>query len=103
MVKRRLGFQGCESYRKEGGLALLWKKSDEVEIFNFFQNHISAWVNGNMGENIWLFTDFYREPETSRRMRTWNLLKNLRPNISLPWMVIGDFNEILYHCEKVGG
>lgn len=36
-------------------------------------------------------------------MRTWNFLRSLRSNQSVPWMVIGDFNEIFYHFEEVGG
>lgn len=70
---------------------------------NFSQNHISAWVKNNLGIVWWLFSDFYGELETHCRLRTRKLLQSIRPINSVPWMVIGDFNEILYHFEKVGG
>lgn len=46
-VKRRLGFLGCVGVNpigRKGGLALLWRNQNEVEILNFSQNHTSAWV-----------------------------------------------------------
>lgn len=38
----------------------------------------------------------------NRRQKTWDLLKELRSLNQSPWMVIGDFNEVLYHHEKWG-
>lgn len=36
-------------------------------------------------------------------MRTWNLLKNIKTPDRVPGLVVGDFNEILFHFEKVRG
>lgn len=33
----------------------------------------------------------------------WALLKRLANLSSLPWLCFGDFNEILWPCEKIGG
>lgn len=106
MVKRRLGFQGCVGVNligRKGGLALLWRNPNVVEVFNFSQNHISAWVTTSLGNGKWLFTGFYGEPETLRRSGLWNLLRSFRPSHLVPWLVIRDFNEILYYTEKVRG
>lgn len=46
-------------------------------------------------------TGFYGEPKWEDRSLTWNY--NLYLQASLPWVVIGDFNEILYSHEKEGG
>lgn len=58
-------------------------------------------MNGDLASTRWLFTGFYGDPGTSRRMKTWNLLRNIDPH-PFPWLVMGDFNEILYHSEKAG-
>ena len=36
-------------------------------------------------------------------MESWSLLKSLRGSSRLPWLVVGDFNEIKFQSEKEGG
>lgn len=47
-VKRMLVFTGCMGVNpmgRKGGLELMWKNQNDVEVLNFFQNHIiSAWL-----------------------------------------------------------
>lgn len=46
-IKRKIGFYGCldvNSLGRSEGLAMLWKKEEMVEIYNYSQCHISAWV-----------------------------------------------------------
>lgn len=39
-----MGCVGINPISRKGGLALLWRKLDDLEIFNYSHNHISAWV-----------------------------------------------------------
>ena len=54
-------------------------------------------------ENAWRFTGIYGAPETHLRMETWNLIRELKIQFSLPWLCGGDFNELLKSHEKHGG
>ncbi|KAK5819465.1 hypothetical protein PVK06_024467 [Gossypium arboreum] len=49
------------------------------------------------------FTGFYGAPYASFQEETWNLLRRLGNEKKFPWLVCGDFNEVLYSFEKVGG
>ena len=51
----------------------------------------------------WRLTGFYGHPETSKREETWTLHESLGQTNHLPWLCIGDFNEITSQFEKVGG
>lgn len=42
-------------------------------------------------------------PDSSKREECWMLLKSLGHGNSLPWLTIGDFNEIVGMSEKEGG
>ena len=44
----------------------------------------------------------YGEEQTSERFKTWDLLKHIKSSSSLPWLCIGDFNEVLHRSEHVG-
>ena len=46
---------------------------------------------------------FYGNPDTTKRLESWAKLKFLKGTSSLPWLVIGDFNEITGLSEKEGG
>ena len=87
----------------KGGLALLWKKEVLVDDQTFGPWHIDAVVGGDDGRGKWRFTGFYGQPETSRREETWRILERLGNSNHLPWLCMGDFNEIVSSNEKLGG
>jgi hypothetical protein len=83
-----------------GGLVLLWDSSVDVHIQNYSDHHINA--NVVQADGIqWRITSFYGHPETSLRHRSWSLLWHLRALSEVPWMVMGDFNEIMRIDEMV--
>lgn len=51
----------------------------------------------------WRLTGIYGEPKTELRENTWKLLRTLHGHVNLPWLCVGDFNEILYTHEKQDG
>jgi hypothetical protein len=51
----------------------------------------------------WKFTGLYGHPEVNKRHETWSLLKKLARLDPLPWLCVGDFNEVLTQTEKWGG
>ena len=59
-----------------------------------------------MGEGgDWRLTGIHGEPNWDQKDQTWEAMRSLknRDTNSLPWLAVGDFNEILYHHEKEGG
>lgn len=51
----------------------------------------------------WRCMGFYGAPEEFRRDESWRLLRTLDNSPNIPWLVIRDFNEIIYSTEKQGG
>jgi hypothetical protein len=54
-------------------------------------------------ENGIFFETLYGEPRWEDKYKTWDKLWELHNGLNLPWVVIGDFNEILFSNEKEGG
>lgn len=50
----------------------------------------------------WRLTCFYGFPERERRRESWLFLKSLATLSSLPWCVMGDFNDLMYESDKAG-
>ena len=50
----------------------------------------------------WRIIGFYGRPEEHRKHESWGYLRNLHCRSSLPWLCIGDYNEILTSIEKQG-
>ncbi|XP_073362313.1 uncharacterized protein [Aegilops tauschii subsp. strangulata] len=51
----------------------------------------------------WRFTGMYGEPRAEKKYLTWKLLRILHNEASLPWLCLGDFNEVLFANEKEEG
>lgn len=60
-VQVKLGYQGLfvvEPVGRSGGLALLWKEKDQVELLDFSQNHIDVNIVTEQGVS-WRLTGLY--------------------------------------------
>ena len=101
-IKSRLGFANgliVPYVGRKGGLA--WEV--DLEIKSYSQNHIDAIINDEEHSFKWRLTGFYGHLETHRRYESWHLLAFLNNQLHLPWLCLGDFNEILSNAEKSGG
>uniref|UniRef100_A0A2C9WK16 Endonuclease/exonuclease/phosphatase domain-containing protein n=1 Tax=Manihot esculenta TaxID=3983 RepID=A0A2C9WK16_MANES len=49
---------------------------------------------------IWRLTRYYSYAGWNRRRESWNLLRSLHPKSPLPWIVVSDFNDLIFNSEK---
>ena len=82
-------------------LVLLWKNSVQVEVVSSSPNHIDALIGVDLVDQ-WRFTGVYGYVDSTRKQETWSLLHCLHCKYTLPWMCVGDFNELLWSHEKLG-
>lgn len=103
-LRVKLGYDNCFSVDKvgrSGGLAVFWKNSMNCSISGYSRNHIDLVVVENNVE-VWRLSCFYGLPDRARRRESWNLLRALSKLSSLPWCILGDFNDLLYSSDKRG-
>ncbi|KAI9176589.1 hypothetical protein LWI28_004709 [Acer negundo] len=81
------------------GFVLVYRVS--VDLLTYSVSHIDVHVSH--GSKRWRLTGFYGNPIQDQQCHTWTLLHRLRGMSTLPWLCIGDFNEILCAEEKEGG
>uniref|UniRef100_A0A803PPS5 CCHC-type domain-containing protein n=1 Tax=Cannabis sativa TaxID=3483 RepID=A0A803PPS5_CANSA len=100
-----LGFFGCfvvEAIGKSGDLILLWSTEVTCNIRSFSSFHIDSFIKEEDDQG-WRFTGFYGDPDPNRRTDSWRLLNRVGKMYSGPWVIRGDFNEILRKKVKLGG
>lgn len=90
----------CEG--RSGGLALFWKEDVDLIVLSYSRYHIHAKVmtSNNFG---WYVTGIYGQPEVSRRRERWDWIKKIYNELEDPWLLCGEFNEIVSKEEKRGG
>ncbi|XP_075665954.1 uncharacterized protein LOC142635731 [Castanea sativa] len=103
-IRRKIQFADCHVVPRQnrgGGLALLWTDTNTVDVLSSFERHIDVVIDQGM-DDVCQFTGFYGNTDTANREDSWSLLKTLSRRLTLPWIVLGDFNEILRVEEKQG-
>ena len=90
-----------DSRGRSGGIGLFWNDSIKVEILGYSDYHLDVSVEEDEQE-IWRMTCVYGEAQTHLRHQTWQVLKNISTLSTLPWLCIGDFNEVLRPNEHEG-
>lgn len=88
-------------HNTRGGLALFWPTNMNVDIQSFSNRYIDAIIDHGVN-NAWQITGFYEDPDTASQENSWSLLKMLSSQFQLPWVCLGDFNEIILAEEKQG-
>ena len=84
-----------------GGLALIWTDNIKVEILESSENIIDTKVAFKGSSSFISF--IYGAPSVENRAAVWAEISRIGTNRDLPWLLTGDFNEILDNTEKVGG
>lgn len=86
-----------------GGLSLWWNEDVEIEVDSATKNLIHTMVRVKSNSVCWATTFVYGSPLNSGREFVWEEMKDIASSESLPWLAIGDFNEVLSLDDKVGG
>ena len=98
------GFLCTNTIGFTGGIWILWK-SDAVEVELLCATeqeiHVSVKVRGS--NSLWLLSAIYASSRRSERRILWENLKIIADHHNLPWVMLGDFNDILNTEEKWGG
>ncbi|KAK4282132.1 hypothetical protein QN277_013544 [Acacia crassicarpa] len=100
------GFDSMEiipSQGLSGGMAMLWKSNCiKVQLIDTDRQFFHA--RCELPDPLLFFlTPIYAIPHSNLRSILWSKLKVLSAAISLPWIVLGDFNDIMSASERVGG
>ncbi|KAK6139303.1 hypothetical protein DH2020_026962 [Rehmannia glutinosa] len=103
-LKENLGFLNSivvESVGNSDGLALMWKEEINLTVKLMGRFFVDTVILSD--EGLWRFMGFYGNPNKSLHTLSWDLLRRMHSQMSLPWIIGGDFNEILFPSEKFGG
>nr|XP_045088271.1 uncharacterized protein LOC123496916 [Aegilops tauschii subsp. strangulata] len=99
-----LGFNksyAVSSSGRSGGLGIFWNDIIKVEVIGYSEYHIDVIVD-DFGDTKSRVTFVYGEAQVPERYKTWDMLTGITALSSLPWVVIGDFNEVLHAHEHDG-
>lgn len=103
-VQRKIEYsQGIivSSDGRSGGLALLWKEGTMIDFKSCSNSHIDVVIRESPTSEPWRAIGFYGHLDTYKRYILWHLLDSLSSQCNMPWVVISDFNEILFSDEKL--
>jgi hypothetical protein len=103
-LRHRLGLKGFAGFSSDGlsgGLALFWHDQINVEVQHVNERYIDAYVSESPNSPQWRLTCVYGEPRVENRHRMWEIMRELKTLSTLPWIVVGDFNECLWQEEHI--
>ena len=98
------GYITTDTVGYAGGLWMLWKTQEvEVSHLSSTEQEIHASTKVHSSNLTWLISAIYASPRLSKRRILWNNLKTVAQLHNLPWLMLGDFNEVLCGEDKFRG
>lgn len=96
-INNNLDYDVCFSIPQSDtcmGLAFLAKKNAMAKLHRIHEHYIDVDIEIE-GEMSYRLIGFYELVEQLQRVRLWELLRGLRSQLQDPWLVVGDFNDVL--------
>ncbi|XP_074352031.1 uncharacterized protein LOC141691191 [Apium graveolens] len=84
-----------------GGLAVMCKNTVVCNIGSSSLNHIDVEILRDTVPH-WRLMCFYGMPERDHIRESWDFIRHLSSISSLPWCIVGDFNDMLFPSDKKG-
>ena len=98
------GFITTETIRYAGGLWVLWKKEEaNVDHLATMEQEIHATIKVCHSNLTWFISAIYASPHLAERRLAWSNLVEIAKLHNHPWLMLGDFSEMLSSEEKYGG
>ncbi|XP_062014406.1 uncharacterized protein LOC133730919 [Rosa rugosa] len=89
--------------QSSGGLALFWDNSVQVSSITSTHNYISTSVLSVADSFLCNISWMYGNPHSNQKNAFWRSVYTAFSPRLIPWLCLGDFNEILWLHEKWGG
>ena len=86
-----------------GGILILWNKGIHSFITVEKEPRALHGVIQVTSSTSFFLSIIYANTKHKGRLELWDKLITRSSNIDLPWLVLGDFNEITHQHEKIGG
>ncbi|KAF7124152.1 hypothetical protein RHSIM_Rhsim12G0088700 [Rhododendron simsii] len=105
-IHRKLGFAFgfyVDPVGFSGGLALWWNKENDLEVDGASKNFIHVIITDLKDSSRWAATFVYGCPERSGCAPVWNTIRSIAHSERLPWLCVGDFNQVMTAEDKLGG
>lgn len=81
----------------------MWHEEIKVSILFFNPYIIHAKVEHETLPYSWYLSCMYGPPYHNQKTSFWTELECMSDSIEGPWLLIGDFNELVHSCDKKGG
>ncbi|KAL5721690.1 hypothetical protein ACHQM5_005303 [Ranunculus cassubicifolius] len=90
------------SQGQSGGLWLGWNNNIDLEIISSNSRFINTRIKNYPVGSSWMCTFVYGHPQQNCRTHLWEHLSDMATKHSLPWLIVGDLNEISAQKDKNG-
>ena len=101
----KLGFEVVGLVEAQGYSGGIWVLSSDdsmrIIVMDTHQQILS--LRMQHGSSLWCCSAVYASPIPSMRENLWEHLVELRSVVHCPWLVLGDFNEVVAPSEISGG
>ncbi|KAK7268634.1 hypothetical protein RIF29_21336 [Crotalaria pallida] len=98
-----IGHASAVNLVQVAGLTILWGSRLNVDVGSSSLHHIDLMVIvPDLNERLCV-TCLYGYAEANEKFKFWDLLTSFSKAATLPWLTIGDFNQVLRPEDKLGG
>lgn len=100
-----LGYEPVAIEEARDHVGGIWIMASDTRVkYSVIETHPQVvTISLEVGSSKWASSMVYASPIPSSRDQLWSYLENLHARLSIPWLLIGDFNEIILPSEVRGG